>query len=85
MSSRDKFVALDMWEKLLKSSEFKVVEEYKENRINILNKEIAILGSSPSQDNAIKITALLNRIDEINTFFQRVKFQKSEIIKNKEK
>lgn len=80
-----KFVDLGKWENLLKSPDFKIVEEYKEQRIRILNNEIARLASSPSQDNAIAITALLNRVDEIESFFKRVKFQKSEILKNKEK
>lgn len=76
---------LEKWEKLLTSTEFKVVEEYRDHRIECLKKEVAILANSPSQDNAIKVTALLSRIDEIESFFRRVKFQKSEILKNKEK
>jgi len=75
---------LECWERLLKGSDFKqTVEVYITGRIAILNREISILAQSPSQDNAIKITALHNRIDEITAILKRADFKQYEIMQFK--
>jgi hypothetical protein len=75
---------LECWERLLKGSDFKqTIEVYVTGRIAILNREISILAQSPSQDNAIKITALHNRIDEITAIIKRADFKQHEIMQFK--